>query len=263
VAHFHNMLIPGLLFGMLAGYHYWVPKAFGFRLDERWGRIAFGLWVAGFVLAFMPLYALGLLGMPRRTVAFFDPAYLPYTIVAVFGAALILAALASLLVQLWVSIRRREDTRVFAGDPWNGRTLEWGTSAPPPEYNFAILPVIEERDPFFAAKCRGDAYVPPETYDDIEMPRNSATGAAIGVAGTAAGFGLVWHIWWLAIAGLVAVWAAIIARSFMRNTIRIIPAGEVRQTEERWLRAVAQATGVTRDEEVTEANRGLAEVRAA
>lgn len=263
VAHFHNMLIPGLLFGMLAGYHYWFPKAFGFRLDERWGRIAFVLWVAGFVLAFMPLYALGLLGMPRRTVAFFDPAYLPYTIVAVFGAALILAALASLFVQLWVSIRRREDTRVFAGDPWNGRTLEWGTSAPPPEYNFAIPPVVGERDPFFAAKCRGDAYVPPEAYDDIEMPRNSATGAMIGVAGAAAGFGLVWHVWWLAMAGLVAVWATIIARSFMRDTIRIIPAGEVRQTEERWLRAVNQAAGVTRDEETTEANRGLAEVRAA
>ncbi len=263
VAHFHNMLIPGVLFGMLAGYHYWFPKAFGFRLDERWGRISFVLWVAGFVLAFMPLYALGLLGMPRRTASFFDPVYLPYTLVAVFGAALILAAVGSLLVQLWVSVRRREETRVFAGDPWNGRTLEWGTSAPPPEYNFAILPTVHERDPFLAAKCRGEAYVPPQAYKDIEMPRNSATGVVIGVAGAAAGFGLVWHIWWLAVVGVLAIWGAVIARSFVRDRVRVIPAEDVKQTEERWLRALAAATRVARDEEVSQANEGLAEVRAA
>ena len=263
VAHFHNMLIPGTLFGMLAGYHYWFPKAFGFRLDERWGRRAFALWVVGFLLAFMPLYALGLMGMPRRTVAYFDPAYLPYMIVAACGAALILAALASLMVQLWVSIRRREENRVFAGDPWNGRTLEWATSSPPPEYNFAVLPTVQGRDAFYLMKCRNEAYVPPAAYEDIEMPRNSALGALIGISGAAAGFGLVWHIWWLAVLGAVTAWGAVIARSFVRDTMRVISAREVERTEERWLAAVAETRAVSRDSEVTPANRGLAQVRAA
>jgi cytochrome o ubiquinol oxidase subunit 1 len=263
VAHFHNMLIPGLLFGMLAGYHYWFPKAFGFRLDESWGRVAFALWVAGFLLAFMPLYALGLMGMPRRTDAFFDPAYLPYTIVAAFGAALILAALVSLFVQLWLSIRRRDDTRVFAGDPWNGRTLEWATSSPPPEYNFAVLPAVHGRDAFFVMKRGGKAYRAPDTYEDIVMPGNSAVGVVIGTAGAAIGFALVWHIWWLAIAGLVLASGAVIARSFVRQTTRVISAREVKRTEARWLRAVAAAPAISRDDEITSDNLGLAEVRAA
>ncbi len=140
VAHFHNMLIPGLLFGMLAGYNFWFPKAFGFRLEPRWGYVAAILWIVGFVLAFFPLYALGLLGMPRRTAAFFEPAYLPYTLVAGLGALVILAALFSLFVQLWVSVRQRAANRVYVGDPWDGRSLEWATPAPPPEYNFPGAP---------------------------------------------------------------------------------------------------------------------------
>ncbi len=263
VAHFHNVIIPGVLFGALAGYHYWFPKAFGFRLDERLGRIVFALWVVGFLLAFMPLYVLGVLGLPRRTVEYFEPAYLPYTIVAAFGAVFLLSALAGLMVQLWVSVLRREEMRVFAGDPWNGRTLEWASSCPPPAYNFAVVPTVHERDAFFAMKCRGEAYKQPAAYADIEVPRNTAVGLLIGVAGAAVGFALVWHIWWLAILGFVTVWGTVIARSFVRQTMRVIPAEEVRRTEERWLRAVSEARQVGRDDEVTPANRGLAEVLAA
>jgi cytochrome o ubiquinol oxidase subunit 1 len=263
VAHFHNVIIPGVLFGALAGYHYWFPKAFGFRLDERVGRIVFALWVVGFLLAFMPLYALGILGLPRRTVEYFEPAYVPYTIVAACGAVFILSALAGLMVQLWVSILRREETRVFAGDPWNGRTLEWASSCPPPEYNFAVVPTVHERDAFFAMKCRGEAYKQPAAYSDIEVPRNTAVGLIIGVAGAACGFALVWHIWWLAILGFVTAWGTVIARSFMRQTMRVIPAAEVKRIEERWLRAVSEAQRIGRDDEDTAANRGLAEVLAA
>jgi cytochrome o ubiquinol oxidase subunit 1 len=262
VAHFHNMLIPGLLFGMLAGYHYWFPKALGFRLDETWGRVAFGFWFSGFLLAFMPLYGLGLLGMPRRTVEYFEPDYLPYTIVAAVGAALVLSALASLFIQLWVSIRRREQMRVFAGDPWNGRTLEWTVSCPPPEYNFAVLPTVHERDPFAATKARGDAYPEPDAYADIEVPRNSAMGVVIGAAAALAAFGLVWHIWWMTIVGFVVVWGAVVARSFVRHTTRTVPATEVRRIEERWRRAVSTASAVSRDDETTPQNRGLAQASA-
>jgi cytochrome o ubiquinol oxidase subunit 1 len=247
VAHFHNMLIPGVLYGLLAGYHYWFPKAFGFRLDERWGRIALGCWVAGFYLAFMPLYVLGLSGMVRRTQEIFEPAFRPWLLIALCGALLLLCALGSLLIQLWVSIRNRAHTQVFSGDPWDGRGLEWSLSAPPPEYAFAVIPQITSRDPFFDAKQSHTAYPQPSRYQDIEVPRNSATG-------------LVWHIWWVVILGVVSVWAAVIARSFARNVHRTISASEVERIEARWLRAIAEALPVSRMLETTRANQGLAKV---
>jgi cytochrome o ubiquinol oxidase subunit 1 len=262
VAHFHNVLIPGLLFGMLAGYHFWFPKAFGFRLDERWGRIACACWTAGFVLAFFPLYGLGLLGMPRRTAAFFEPAYLPYTLIAGLGAGVILCALGSLFVQLWVSIRKREENRVFAGDPWNGRSLEWATSAPPPEYNFPVLPEVTDRDPFAVAKEHGHGYQQAKEYVDIKLPRNSAMGMIICVATAFAAFGLVWYMWWLAILGMLVTWGAVIARSFVRDTTKIIPADEVEETDRQWLQAVRRERPASRDDELAPANRGLAEAAA-
>jgi cytochrome o ubiquinol oxidase subunit 1 len=262
VAHFHNMLVPGMLFGMLAGYHFWFPKAFGFRLREGWGRFTFVCWSAGFYLAFIPLYALGLLGMPRRTVEYLEPQYFPYTVVAMVGAVLILAGLVGLLVQLWVSVRGRADNRVFAGDPWDGRTLEWATSSPPPEYNFARVPEVQDKDAFAYLKERGEAYRPAPRYAAIEMPRNSAAGFVMGAAGFATAFALVWHIWWLAVVGVLTVAATVIARSFVRDTTRIITAETIREHEQKWLQAVQRARAVSRDEELAPSNRGLAEVGA-
>jgi len=137
VAHFHNMAVPGVLFGMLAAYHFWFPKAFGFRLNERWGMISALLWIFGFMLAFFPLYALGLMGLPRRTVAYTEPSYVPLEMVALLGAVLVLGALGALVIQLLVSIRDRDENRVYVGDPWDGRALEWSVSAPPPERRIA------------------------------------------------------------------------------------------------------------------------------
>ena len=262
VAHFHNMLIPGLLYGMLAGYHYWFPKAFGFRLSEKWGRISFGCWVVGFYLAFMPLYVLGAAGAARRTQEFFEPSFRPWLYVAGVGALILLAALGSLFVQLWVSIRDRDANRVFAGDPWDGRGLEWSISAPPPEYNYAVIPHVGGRDPFFDGKRNGYAYSPPADYQDIEMPRNSATGPVIGVVGAALAFGLVWHMWWLAVLGLLVIVTAVIARSFARNTHRVIAAAEVARIDQRWRVGVARAQPIPRQIEMTLANQGLAEVAA-
>ena len=259
VAHFHNMLIPGLLYGMLAAYTYWFPKAFGFRLDEWWGRLSCGFWVSGFCLAFLPLYPLGLMGMPRRTQEFFEPDYLPYTIVAGIGALLLLAALASLFVQLVLSIRRRKSLAVPAGDPWNGRTLEWAVPCPAPEYNFAVLPIVSSRDAFHAAKADGTAYPKRRFYSDIEMPRNSMTGVVFGLSLAAASFGLVWYIWWLAALGVMVAAGAVIARSFVLDTMRVIPAEEVRRQDEAWLAAVHRLPPVSRDEETKSLNMGLAE----
>ncbi|WP_370162730.1 cbb3-type cytochrome c oxidase subunit I [Limimaricola soesokkakensis] len=258
VAHFHNMLIPGLLFGMLAAYTFWFPKAFGFRLEEKWGRRAAVSWIGGFILAFFPLYGLGLLGMPRRTVAFFEAAYLPFTVIALAGAGLALFAFGCLVMQLVVSIRERDRRRVPAGDPWDGRSLEWSIPAPAPEWNFAVFPKVETRDPFTEAKEQGRAYLSPERYEDIEMPRNSAVGPVTGIAGFACAFGLVWHMWWLAISGALLGLGAMLARGFVRDTVRIIPAAEVRKAHERWLALVRATPRVTRHEEHAPANLGHA-----
>lgn len=262
VAHFHNMLIPGLLFGMLSGYHYWFPKAFGFRLHEGWGRTTFWCWCLGFIFAFMPLYALGALGMPRRSQEYFEGAYLPYTIVAMFGALIIGFAMVAMIVQLYVSIKDRAATNVFVGDPWDGRTLEWSVSAPPPEYNFAILPEVGGRDTFFADKRHGGAYRVPQHYEPIEMPANSPLGFIVCVDMGVTGFALTWHIWWLTIGGLLVFAIAIIARSFNRHTKRIISTAEIRETEKRWIEAFQFEPAVSVEDEVTNLNRGLARIPA-
>ena len=262
VAHFHNMLIPGLLYGMLAGYTYWFPKAFGFRLDERWGRIAWACWVVGFYLAFMPLYVLGAAGMARRTLEVFEPSFRLWLYVAGVGALVLLCALVSLFVQLWVSIKNRDRNRVFAGDPWDGRGLEWSMSAPPPEYNFAVLPQVSGRYPFFADKRSHEAYREPLHYEPIGVPRESALGPVIGLAGAFVGFALVWHMWWLAALGFVVVVGAIVARSFARDVERTIAAEEVQRREHAWLDAVHKALPIPRRDETKPVNHGLARIDA-
>ncbi len=262
VAHFHNMLIPGLLYGLLAGYTYWFPKAFGFRLNERWGRIAFTCWVVGFYLAFMPLYVLGASGMARRTSEIFEPDFRPWLYVACVGALVVFGALVSLIVQLVVSIRERDKTRVFAGDPWDGRSLEWSTASPPPEYNFAVIPHVDARDAFYDGKRDDGYYRRDARYDDISVPKNSVTAVAIGAAATGASFGLVWHMWWLAVAAGLGIVAAIILRSFVRGAHLVIPSAEVTRIEDRWHDALAAATPIPRHCELTASNQGLAEIPA-
>ena len=258
VAHFHNVIIPGVLFGLLAGYHFWFPKAFGFRLNERWGMVSALCWIVGFMLAFFPLYVLGMMGLPRRSVAYSEPAYVPMEIVAFVGAMVLTAALVTLLWQLWVSIRDREENRVLAGDPWDGRSLEWSNAAPAPEYNFAVIPTVKGRDAFTMAKEDGTAFTAPAAYTDIELPKNSALGPAIAAISFALAFALVWHIWWLVIVSFVAAVAVMIIRGFARDTTRIISADQVRQEHQHWLNAVAHTAAVSRAVETTSANTGLA-----
>jgi cytochrome o ubiquinol oxidase subunit 1 len=261
VAHFHNMLIPGTLFGMLAGYSYWFPKAFGFRLNEAWGRFTALCFGGGFLLAFMPLYVLGISGMPRRSQAIFTAEFAPLLWTAEIGAVLLSLALVGLYVQLWVSIRDRHRNAVPLGDPWDGRTLEWTTIAPPPEYNFAVLPTIHDRDPFTWLKEHGLAHAPVLRFEDIHLPKNSATPLVIGAASLVCAFGLVWHIGWAAAGGFLLVWGTVIARSFVRDTERVITGATLRQAEERRLQQLRGAAAVARDEEDSGLNAGLAQVR--
>jgi cytochrome o ubiquinol oxidase subunit 1 len=200
IAHFHSMVIPGVLFGFFAGLTYWFPKMFGFRLDERLGRYAFWYWLIGFHVAFLPLYALGLMGATRR-LDHYDAStgWQPLFIVAAIGAALLLVGVGCQVLQLLVSWKRRAEYRDTTGDPWDGRTLEWATSSPPPFYNFAAIPHVHERDPFWAMKQRHERLLPAE--EPIHMPKNTPHGFIIGVGSFFLAFGFVWYIWWLAILG--------------------------------------------------------------
>jgi cytochrome o ubiquinol oxidase subunit 1 len=259
VAHFHNMLIPGTLYGMLAGYMYWFPKAFGFRLNERWGWISAGCWIAGFYLAFFPLYVLGAAGMARRTQEVFDPAFRPWLLIALFGALLLFAALMTLFVQLYVSIKQRHANAVPVGDPWDARGLEWSISAPPPEWNFATIPHAGNRDAFYWRKRNNGAYRPADHYRDIVMPKESACGVIIGVAAAICCFGLVWRIWWMVgLFGFITI-VTVIARSFARNLTRTIPAAEVEEVDRCWLAEAHTAKPIPRQLEMSQRNEGLAQ----
>jgi cytochrome o ubiquinol oxidase subunit 1 len=257
VAHFHNMLIPGTLFGMIAGCQFWFPKMFGFRLEEKWGRVAALLWVVGFYLAFMPVYVLGAAGATRRTVEFYDPSLRPWLEVALCGALMIFAGFCCLVLQVWRSIRQRERLAVPVGDPWDGRTLEWSVSAPPPEYNFATIPQIGRRDAFYWRKRNRGAYRPADHYRDIAIPKNSACGVVFGLAMAVSLFGLIWHIWWMAILFGAATIVSGIVRSFMRELHQVIPAAEVEAADRKWLRIASAASPVPRERELEPANQGL------
>jgi cytochrome o ubiquinol oxidase subunit 1 len=236
IAHFHTMLIPGSLFGFFAGYTYWFPKAFGFPLNEKLGKWAFWAWLIGFDLAFVPLYVLGLMGMPRRMEHYANPAWQPYLIIAAGGVAVILIGILLQLIQLAVSIRQRHATRDLSGDPWNGRTLEWATASPPVVYNFAKTPVVHDIDAFVDMKEKGIAYRQPDRYHDIHMPKNTAKGLINGALVFVLGFAMVWYIWWLAILSALGIIFLLIVRASDDDTDYIVPADEVERIENRRFR---------------------------
>jgi cytochrome o ubiquinol oxidase subunit I len=236
VAHFHNVIIGGVLFGGMAGYNYWFPKAFGFTLDRRLGVISFWCWLVGFYLAFMPLYVLGLRGMTRRMQHYADPSWQPWLIAAEIGAIVILCGIIATIAQLVVSIRTRESRRDRTGDPWDGRTLEWSTRSPPPEYNFARMPQVESIDAFWRMKQQGPI-VAAAHYQPIEVPANSANGFVTAFFAVLTGFALIWHIWWLAITGLVCALLTLFAFGWIERSERKISGEELARAERERLAA--------------------------
>jgi cytochrome o ubiquinol oxidase subunit 1 len=230
VAHFHNVIIGGVLFGLFAGISYWFPKAFGFRLDPFWGKLSFWFWVVGFYFAFMPLYVLGLMGVTRRLRVFDDPSLQIWFVIAAFGAFLIALGILSFLVQIAVSVMNREKLRDVTGDPWNARTLEWATSSPPPAYNFAFTPVVHQLDAWWDMKTRG--YIRPlNGFRPIHMPKNTGAGVILAALATACGFGMIWYMWWLAAVSFAAIIAVAIAHTFDYERMFHIPADVVAATE--------------------------------
>ncbi len=239
IAHFHNVIIGGVVFGCMAGFTYWFPKAFGFTLDERLGKIAFWCWFIGFYIAFMPLYVLGLMGMTRRLDHVDNPVWHVYLVVAMCGALIIMCGIAAQLAQIAVSIRNRAALRDLTGDPWNGRTLEWAVASPAPAYNFARTPLVTSRDAYWEMKRRGVAHRPFSTYRPIHMPQNTGTGIIVSAFAAVLGFALIWHIWWLAVASFAAAIAVAITHSFNENRDYTVSSDDVARSEDIYFEQLA------------------------
>ncbi|GAA0387841.1 cytochrome o ubiquinol oxidase subunit I [Brevundimonas terrae] len=239
IAHFHNVIIGGVLFGLFAAINYWWPKAFGFKLDRKWGLVSFWCWVVGFWVAFAPLYVLGFMGVTRRMRVFDDPAYHIWFVIAAVGVVIIAVGILAMLIQFAVSIINRDKLRDETGDPWDGRTLEWATSSPPPAYNFAKTPIIHDTDSWADMKKRGYER-PTKGFEAIHMPSNTGAGLIISVLAGICGMALIWYIWWLAAASFVAVIAVAIAHTFNYRRDYYIPVEEVVATEDARTHALAQ-----------------------
>jgi cytochrome o ubiquinol oxidase subunit I len=243
VAHFHNVIIGGVVFGAFAGISYWFPKAFGFRLHEGWGKAVFWLALAGFYIVFMPLYVAGLLGMTRRLQHYDVAMWRPWMLIAAIGIVVMAASAACQVIQLVVSIRRREELRDITGDPWDGRSLEWATSSPPPAFNFAVLPQVSGAEPYWEIKRRAieaQQLAGEPHYEAIELPRNSPTGFITAFFATLTGFALIWHIWWLMAVGLVCAYAVFVWFAWRAVHEKEIPAAVVARLDRDRRRARAE-----------------------
>lgn len=247
VAHFHNVIIGGAVFGYFAGFSFYFPKAFGFKLNERLGKAAFWFWITGFFIAFMPLYALGFMGMTRRLNATTNPQWVPYLYIACIGAFFIALGIACQILQIYVSVRDRKDPKNACahGDPWNGHTLEWSTSSPPPFYNFAVIPQAAGINPFTDAKEKGTAYQNSGKFEPIHMPSNTETGLVIGLMLAAFGFAMVWHIWWLAIISLVGSVAYYVFHSARDDQGYVVPITSIEIIEARQHQRLTEANKIS------------------
>jgi len=231
IAHFHSMVIGGVLFGLICAISYWFPKFIGFRLGDKLGRYAFWCWIVGFFLAFMPLYVLGLMGATRRLNHYEESTgWHPLFIIAAFGIAIIITGGLIHLVQAIIGIRNRNKNRVL-GDPWNARTLEWSVSSPPPMYNFAFIPEVDTIDPFWEMKQHPATQEVKRPYEDIHLPKNTPIGMYMGGFALVCSFALIWYIWWMAIIGLVGILTCLIIRLSDDDTDFYLPAAEVEKIE--------------------------------
>jgi cytochrome o ubiquinol oxidase subunit 1 len=234
IAHFHNVIIGGVVFGVMAGISFWCPKAFGFKMHDGLGKASFWCWLVGFYVAFMPLYALGFMGATRR-LSHYDAStgWHPLFVVAFVGALIIAAGIGFQVLQIVVSVIKAKNNQDYTGDPWDGRTLEWATMSPPPFYNFARVPTITSLEPFWDdKKNKHKIFDETKPYEDIHMPKNTGIGVLIGVFGFLLSFGLIWYMWWLVIASGVAIFACVVARSFDHDIDYYVPASEVERVEQ-------------------------------
>jgi cytochrome o ubiquinol oxidase subunit 1 len=231
VAHFHTMIIGGALFGIFAGITFWFPKVTGFTLNEKLGRYAFWCWLIGFLMSFVPLYILGLMGATRRLEHYDAAGWQVLFIIAGLGFLVLMAGALMQVVQIVVSVRQRKQNKDVTGDPWDGRNLEWSTSSPPPFYNFAIVPEVTSRDAWWEMKKNGLHHKKHE-YKEIEMPKNTGLGIYTAIFVFLFGFGMVWHIFWLCILCVVGGVVCVILRTFDDHTEYVVTVSQIKAIEE-------------------------------
>ncbi len=233
VAHFHTMIVSGALFGIFAGFTYWFPKIAGFTLNERIGKYAFWTWFIGFLVSFTPLFILGFMGATRRIEHYDASTGWQYLfMVSLVGVLIIACAVGLQILQLIVSIWQRKQNLDLSGDPWNGRSLEWATSSPPPFYNFAVIPQVTSRDAFWEMKKSGKNKAPIK-YEDLELPKNTPMGIYLSAFIFLFGLAMVWHATLFIIIGLIGTISCIIIRTFDDNSEYTLTAAEVEKIEKR------------------------------
>ncbi len=239
VAHFHSMVIGGVLFGIFCGITYWFPKITGLKLNERIGRSAFWCWIIGFCMSFIPMYVLGIMGATRR-LDHYDSStgWQPLFVLMLIGGIIIAVGVALQLAQILASVIQKKHLRDITGDPWNGRTLEWATTSPPQFYNFAVIPRVRQRDAFWEIKHH---VLPNPTYEDIHMPKNTAAGIYISIFAFLAGFAFVWEMVLLAVVSIIGIIVVFVIRGFNENSEYILSAADVQKHEEARIRKTRDA----------------------
>tara|TARA_B110000259_G_C14033411_1_gene407832 strand:+ start:3141 stop:5126 length:1986 start_codon:yes stop_codon:yes gene_type:complete len=235
IAHFHNVIIGGAIFGYFAGMYYWFPKVFGFKLDEKYSKLSFYCWTIGFIVSFVPVYIAGLNGATRRVSQFTGEEVGIYNIeliTAFVGALIIAAGVLFLFLSIIVAIinRNKKEYKENANDPWDGRTLEWSTSSPPPFYNFAIVPEVKEIDDFWEQKY-GRKHRKDTNYTDIHMPKNTSVGFIISLFSLGFGFAMIWHIWWLVAVSSVGIFVTWVCRAMDHDIDYYVKKEEVKKIE--------------------------------
>ncbi|WP_025114589.1 cytochrome aa3 quinol oxidase subunit I [Lysinibacillus fusiformis] len=229
VAHFHYVLIPGTVFGVLAGYHYWWPKMFGFRLNEKLGKTAFWFIAISFNVTFFPLFILGLDGYARRMYTYSESTgYGPLNMLSFVGALGLAVGFALIVYNIYYSWKHMP--RNEKADVWEGRTLEWATHSPVPEYNFAVVPTVTRLDEFWFAKKEGRD-ITAGKIEKIHMPNNTGTPFWMSGFFFLAAFFAVFNLWVPAIISMLGVFGFMIHRSFEKDHGRYISVEEVMATE--------------------------------
>jgi len=237
VAHFHYVIVGGTIFGIFAGLHYWWPKMFGRILHEGMGKLTFWTFFIGFHMTFFIQHFLGLMGMPRRYWVFLKDQGLDLgNLISTIGAFFMAFGVIVFIINIIYTAKKGDKA---PADPWDGRTLEWSISSPPPYYNFEQLPLVRGLDPLWIEKMEGKGKIlPGEPLDDVHMPNGSFLPFLMSLGFFVAGLGFIYQtehsLWYLALyGGMAFALGCMVVRSLKDDHGYYIPKKELEKALER------------------------------